>query len=165
MATNKKIAIYPGTFDPITLGHLDILKRACSLFDKVIVAIAPSESKRPMFTLEKRIELAKENLTNMPQVEVLPLYGLTVEFAREHNAKAIIRGLRVVSDFEYEFQLAQMNRHLAEEIETVLLMPSRKYFFTSSSIIKQVAHFDVSKLSSFVPPNVITALKGEALDE
>lgn len=154
-----KTAIYPGTFDPITLGHLDILSRAGRLFDKIIMAVAPNDTKNPMFPLEERMRLVRENIADMPFASAEVLEGLTVDFAKKHGATAIIRGLRVVSDFEFEYQLAQMNRFLDGGIETVLLMPSKQYFFTSSTIIKQVAVFDEERISSFVPPNVIAALK------
>lgn len=154
-----KTAIYPGTFDPVTCGHLDILKRAGRLFDRIVMAVAPSNSKNPIFSLEERLRLIRENLADTPFADVDILDGLTVDFAKKHGAIAIIRGLRVVSDFEFEYQLAQMNRHLEHDVETVLMMPSREYFFTSSTIIKQVAYFDEKRISAFVPPNVLEALE------
>lgn len=153
-----KTAIYPGTFDPITYGHLDILQRAGKIFDKIVVAVAPNTAKGPMFPLEERMRLARENVAEVPFASVEAMEGLTVDFAKKHGACAIIRGLRVVSDFEFEYQLAQMNRHLDSGVETVLMMPSRQYFFTSSTIIKQVAHFEIDRIANFVPPNVIAAL-------
>lgn len=153
-----KIAIYPGTFDPITLGHLDILKRAGKLFDKIILAVAPSVGKNPTFSLDERLDLINENIKDIPFASVEVIEALTVDFAKKFNAITIIRGLRVVSDFEFEYQLAQMNRHLDKNVETILMMPSREFFFTSSTIIKQVANFDPDRISAFVPDNVIKAL-------
>ena len=152
-------AVYAGTFDPVTNGHLDILSRACLLFDEVVVAIAPNEGKGPIFTVEERVELLQGNLEALPKVRVEALKGLTVDFARANKAQAIVRGLRAVSDFEYEFQMAQMNRHLADDIETIFLMPSEDYFFTSSNLIKAVSHFNSERISKFVPQNVLQALK------
>ena len=154
-----RTAIYPGTFDPITYGHLDILKRAGKLFDKIIMAVAPSDTKKPIFPLKERLSLIRENIADIPFASVEVVNGLTVDFAKKHGATVIIRGLRVVSDFEFEYQLAQMNRHLDNSIETVLMMPSREYFFTSSTIIKQVAYFNPERISNFVPPNVLVALE------
>ena len=152
-------AIYPGTFDPFTLGHLDILKRAGKMFDRIILAVAPSAGKGPLFSLEERVRLISENIADIPFASVETVEGLTVDFAKKHGAIAIIRGLRVVSDFEFEYQLSQMNRHLDSNIETVLLMPSRDFFFTSSTIIKKVADFEPQRISNFVPANVLEALE------
>jgi pantetheine-phosphate adenylyltransferase len=154
-----KRAVYAGTFDPVTNGHLDILSRACRIFDEVIVAVAPNLSKSPLFTVEERIALLAPNLENLPNAHTAVLDGLTVDFAREHGASAIIRGLRAVSDFEYEFQMAQMNRHLDEDIETLFLMPSEDFFFTSSNLIKAVARYSQDRLEKFIPQNVAEALR------
>lgn len=151
----KKTAIYPGTFDPVTNGHIDVLRRAAKMFDEVIVAVAPNAGKGPLFDVDTRVRLFAENLADMPNVEVCKFDDLTVDFAREHNAVAIIRGLRAVSDFEFEFQLAQMNRHLDGDVETIFLMPSHKYFYTSSTIIKQVAAYAPERVREFVPRNVL----------
>jgi len=151
-------AIYPGTFDPITNGHLDVLQRACYLFDEVVVAVAPNAPKAPIFTREERIALVKEVTTDIPCVSVMALEGLTVDFAREVGAQVLVRGLRAISDFEYEFQMAQMNRHLADDIETIFLMPNQAYFYTSSNIVKAVADFDVDRVAHFVPARVLQAM-------
>ncbi len=154
-----RIAVYPGTFDPVTKGHLDILCRASKLFDKVIIAVAPNELKHPLFSLEERLQLIRENISSFENVSVDVFTGLTVDFAKQVGAVALIRGLRVVSDFEFEFQLSQMNRHLSHEIETIFLMPSNLYFYTSSTMIKQVAEYDAGRIKDFVPPNVEAALQ------
>lgn len=131
--------IYPGTFDPITKGHTDLIDRASRLFERVIVAIASNPSKKPMFAIEKRIAMASDVLTKFDQVEIMPLEGLLVDFAMKNDAAAIIRGLRAVSDFEYEFQLASMNRKLCPTIETLFLTPSEQYAYISSSLVKEIA--------------------------
>jgi len=151
-------AMYPGTFDPITLGHEDLVRRASRLYEKVIVAIAADTgSKAPMFTFEERIQLASTALSEIANVEVLGYAGLTVDFAIEHELAVIIRGLRAVSDFEYEFQLANMNRHLTEEVETVFLTPTEKYTFISSSLVREVASLG-GNVAEFVSPKVQQAL-------
>ena len=157
-----RTAIYPGTFDPITSGHLDVLARACHIFDRVIVAVADNPDKELLFSLKERMKLIKENLEPYPRTRTMSFKNLTVDFARSVKAVAIIRGLRAVSDFEYEFQMAQINRSLDNEIETVFLMPNEKYFFTSSSLIKQVSQFS-GKIKKFVPDNVYKALKKHSL--
>ncbi len=154
-------AIYPGTFDPITLGHLDVLERACGMFDRVVVAVATHTGKEPWFTREERIQLIRELLPSYPRTEVCALDKLTVDFARDIGAIALVRGLRAVSDFEYEFQMAQMNRHLEKDIETIFLMPSQEQFYTSSNIVKAVAPFSRERLAKFVPPNVLAALEAK----
>jgi pantetheine-phosphate adenylyltransferase len=151
-------AMYPGTFDPITLGHEDLVRRASKLFDRVVVAIADNPgSKAPLFSTEERVAMAASALADLDNVEVTGYAGLTVDFAREKDLRVIIRGLRAVSDFEYEFQLANMNRHLTEEVETAFLTPTEKYTFISSSLVREVAQLggDVSK---FVSPAVKDAL-------
>jgi len=155
--SEKKVALYPGTFDPITNGHIDLVQRAAKLFDSVIVAIASSSKKNPKFTLEKRIELAEKVLSDCPNVSVKGFDILLIDFAHQQNATVLIRGLRAVSDFEYEFQLASMNRNLAPDLESVFLMPADEYSFISSSLVKEVAALggDVSK---FVHPLVYEAL-------
>lgn len=151
-------AMYPGTFDPITLGHEDLVRRAAPLYGRVVVAIAAhTGSKAPMFTFGERVELAKAALGDIPNVEVMGYEGLTVDFARENDLAVIIRGLRAVSDFEYEFQLANMNRHLTEEVETVFLTPTDRYTFISSSLVREVASLG-GDVSEFVSPKVKDAL-------
>ncbi len=151
-------AMYPGTFDPITLGHEDLVRRAVVLFDKVIVAIADNPGgKAPMFSTEERVAMAANALADLDNVEVTGYAGLTVDFAREHNLRVIIRGLRAVSDFEYEFQLANMNRHLTDEVETAFLTPTEKYMFISSTLVKEVAELG-GDVGEFVSPKVKLAL-------
>lgn len=131
--------VYPGTFDPITNGHIDLVERACRLFDRVVVAIAASTRKNPLFTLEERVALAKETLAHLPNVEVCGFNILLVDFVRQQNAQAVLRGLRAVSDFEYEFQLANMNRALAPHMESLFLTPAEHLSYISSSIVKEIA--------------------------
>ena len=150
-------AMYPGTFDPITLGHEDLVRRAARLFDKVVVAIAANPAKAPMFSLEERVELAQAALSDVPNVEVSGYDGLTVDFAQDRGLRVILRGLRAVSDFEYEFQLATMNRHLTEEVETVFLTPPETYTFISSSLVREIARLG-GDVSEFVSPKVKEAL-------
>ncbi len=156
-----KIAIYPGTFDPITNGHLDIIKRAARLFDKVIVAIGENPNKKPLFNIEERVLLAKEATKTLPypeKVEIEAFHGLLVDFARQKGACVIIRGLRAVSDFEYEMQLALMNRKLSNSIDTIFLMPSLKWIFLSSSIVKEAARLG-GNIEDLVPEIVAKKLK------
>ncbi len=151
------VAVYPGTFDPITNGHSDLVSRASKLFDRVIVAIAASPSKAPLFELQQRIELAQQVLAEYQNVEVCGFSDLLVDFVREKQANVILRGLRVVSDFEYEMQLASMNRHLASEIETLFLTPSEKSSFISSTLVREIASHQ-GDVSQFVHPSVVNAL-------
>jgi pantetheine-phosphate adenylyltransferase len=152
-----KIGIYPGSFDPVTNGHLDVINRARSIFDKVVVAVARNPSKEPLFSPEERVSLIEENLVNRPNISVIAFDGLIVDLAEKLNAVALIRGLRAVSDFEHEFQMAQMNRHLDDKIETIFLMPNERYFFTSSNLIKQVFKF-TDREKHLIPENVHQAL-------
>lgn len=146
-------AIYPGTFDPITNGHLDLISRASRLFDSVIVAAATSLGKRPLFSLEQRVDMIQAVVSDFPNVTVIGFDTLLVDCAKAHQASVIIRGLRAVSDFEYEFQLAGMNRRLSPEIETVFLTPAEQYEFISSSMIREIAQLN-GDVSSFVPDTV-----------
>jgi len=151
-------AIYPGTFDPITNGHTDLVERASLLFGRVVVAIARNQDKEPFFTLDERITLAREALSKYDNVEVCGFQTLLVEFMREKDATVIVRGLRAVSDFEYEFQLASMNRHLRDDIETVFLTPAEQYSYISSSLVREIAKLG-GDISSFVPSNVVAAIQ------
>jgi len=150
---SKKIALYPGTFDPITNGHFDIIERALGLFDEVIVAVAISQDKKPMFTLEERIEMTKEAVKSLSNVSVVGFDNLTVELAKTHDASIIIRGLRAVSDFEYELQLGYLNNSLDDTIETVYLMPKLKHAFISSSIVRNLLKFN-GKTNHLLPQEV-----------
>ena len=132
-------AVYPGTFDPMTMGHVDLVKRASKLFDSVIIAIASSDSKKPMFSLDERIEIGNKIFADDPKVEVVGFSGLLVNFAKDNDANILIRGLRVVADFEYEFQLANMNRAMSPDIESVFLTPKEEYSYISSSLVKEIA--------------------------
>lgn len=149
--------IYPGTFDPLTNGHLDVLDRAAKLFDRITVAIARNPGKGPVFSPEQRLDLVQANLAKYPHVKAVIFDGLLVEFAVAHQADAIIRGLRALSDFEFEFNMALMNRHLQPTIETLFVMPHERFSYTSSSLVKQVARYG-GDVSHFVPANVAAAL-------
>ncbi len=151
-----QIAVYPGTFDPITNGHTDLIERATRRFDEVLVAIHRSGSKQPAFTWEERIELAREVLAEIPAVRVEGFEGLLVDFMRSHGAGVILRGLRAVSDFEYEFQLASMNRQLAPEIETLFMTPDEHYAYVSSSLVREIAGLG-GDVTSFVHKKVVAA--------
>lgn len=150
-------AVYPGTFDPITNGHSDLVRRAAGLFEQVIVAVAVNAGKQPVCSIEERLQLATQVLSDLPNVEVVTFDSLLVEFAKQHKARVVLRGLRAVSDFEYEFQLAGMNRKLAPEIETIFLTPAEKYAYISSSLVREVAMLG-GNVSEFVHPLVMDAL-------
>jgi len=154
----KKISIYPGTFDPITNGHLDLVKRALRIFDEVIIAVAPSQKKQPLFSLQKRITLIRNAISTLKRAKVEVFEGLLVEYVRKKNGIAILRGLRAISDYEYELQMAHMNRRLDTKIETVFMMPSEEYSFLTSSIVKEVVSFGGS-VKDLVPAGVEKALR------
>jgi pantetheine-phosphate adenylyltransferase len=153
-----RTAIYPGSFDPLTNGHLDVVQRAAKLFDRVVVAVASNEGKHPLFTLKERVALVKKSVAHLPNVEADSFDSLLVEYVVSRKAQAIVRGLRAVSDFEFEFQLALMNRKLNENIETIFMMPKDTYTFLSSRIVKEIARLG-GNVSSFVPAQVEAALK------
>ena len=155
-----KIAIYPGTFDPITFGHLDVIERAREIFDRVIVTVARNTSKQPLFTDDERIEMVREAVKQLPNVEVECFHGLLVTYAREKKATAIVRGLRAISDFEYEFQMALTNRKLASDITTVFLMPHERFTYLNSSIVREIALLG-GDVSDFVPAAVMSRLKNK----
>jgi len=153
----SNIAIYPGTFDPITNGHFDLVRRATKLFDNVIVAIAEGTSKKPIFNIEERVALTRSVLQEFENVEICGFDTLLIDFAREKQANIILRGLRAVSDFEYEFQLASMNRHLSSDIETLFLTPAEEYSYISSSLVREVASLG-GDISPFVHKKVVAAI-------
>lgn len=153
-----KTAFYPGTFDPVTNGHLDLIERALRLFDRVIIAVGTGRDKEPMFSVDERLALIEESVRHLDGVQVISFDGLLVDAVRETEAVAVVRGLREVSDFEYEFQMALMNRRLASEIETVFLMPNERYTYLNSTIVKEVARLG-GDLSGLVPEGVLVELK------
>jgi pantetheine-phosphate adenylyltransferase len=151
-------AIYPGSFDPVTFGHLDVIGRALRLFDEVVVAAAPSEVKHPLFSIDERLELIRASLPDEPRLKVKKLDGLLVDFVKAEAAEVVVRGVRAVSDFEFEFQMALMNRRLAPEVETIFLMPKEDYSYLSSRIVKEVARLG-GDISGVVPEPVMQALR------
>ena len=151
-------AIYPGTFDPMTKGHVDLIERACKLFDEIVIAIAASEAKKPLFTLDERIQIAEKIFEGNNKVKVVGFSGLLVDLAKDNNAKILIRGLRVVADFEYEFQLANMNRAMMPELESVFLTPKEQYSYISSSLVKEICKMG-GDVSEFVDPISLSELK------
>lgn len=159
---SEKIGIYPGTFDPITNGHADIIGRAARLLDKLVVGVAINPGKGPIFTIDERVELVREEISHLgngaeSKIEVMPFHGLLIDFAHQVDASVIIRGLRAVSDFDYEFQMASMNAKMAEDIETVCLMASDKYHFIASSLVKEIAKLN-GDVSQFVSPRILERL-------
>ncbi len=156
--------IYPGTFDPITYGHIDVLGRAARLFDRVTVAVADNPGKGPLFSAERRLELLRPNVVQFPNVVVSSFGGLLVDFAVAQKADAIIRGLRALSDFEFEFNMALMNRHLNSKVETLFVMPNEQFSYCSSTLVKQVAKYG-GDVSHFAPPNVASALREVFADQ
>ncbi|MEW5707912.1 MAG: pantetheine-phosphate adenylyltransferase [Pseudomonadota bacterium] len=152
--------VYPGSFDPITRGHEDLVRRACAIWDQVVLAIAESRNKRPFFTLEERVAMAREVLASYPNVTVVGFNGLLMDFMRQQGARLILRGLRAVSDFEYEFQMAGMNRSIHPEVETVFLTPAEQYMFISASIVREIAQLG-GDVSQFVHPLIAQRLKAK----
>ncbi|WP_444995751.1 pantetheine-phosphate adenylyltransferase [Aliikangiella sp. IMCC44359] len=155
-----KIVLYPGTFDPVTNGHLDLIQRGSRLFDKVIVAVADSTTKQPLFSIDERVQLVESVTSHLPNIEVCGFSGLLVNFAKNKNANVLLRGLRAVSDFEYEFQLANMNRRLAPDLESLFLTPAEKFSFISSTLVREVAMLG-GNVSEFVAPSVLKALENK----
>lgn len=153
-------AIYPGSFDPITNGHLDVIQRAAGLFDELIVAVAQDNAKQSLFTLDERVELLKVATEHIPNLRVVPFQGLLVDFAKKESAIALVRGLRAVSDFEFEFQLALMNRKLEPNLETMFLMPREELTYISSRLVKEISRLG-GNVNQFVPPHVVAALKAK----
>ena len=151
---SMKIAIYPGSFDPITLGHLDVIKRSAKIFDKVIIGVLNNSSKSPLFLVEERVKMIQEAVKDMEEVTVESFSGLLVDFAKEKNADVIVRGLRAITDFEYELQTAQLNRNLNQEVDTVFLATSVEYAYLSSSSVREIAAYK-GDISSLVPPELI----------
>jgi pantetheine-phosphate adenylyltransferase len=155
---HKRTAVYPGTFDPITNGHQDLVRRAATIFDRLVVAIAANPNKAPMFTVDERVDMARRVLADVPNVEVMGYAGLTVDFAKQHGLAVIVRGLRAISDFEFEFQLANMTRHLSPEMESVFMTPQEQYTFISSTLVREIAVLG-GNVSEFVHPLVEVELK------
>jgi len=155
-----KTIVYPGTFDPITNGHIDLVERAARLFDKVVIGIASSQRKSPLFSIDERIQLASDALAHVPDIEIRGFDYLLVNFVNDCGADAIMRGLRAVSDFEYEFQLANMNRALSPEIESIFLTPAERFSYISSSLVREISSLD-GDVSKFVPTNVVEALSNK----
>ena len=156
--SEERRAIYPGTFDPITNGHLDIITRACHMFDEIIVAVADSEAKKPMFSLDQRIEMVKVATKDFPKIKVIGFQGLLVDLSDELDANILIRGLRAVSDFEYELQMGYANASLKKELETVYLMPTLEHAFVSSSVVRSILNFD-GKVEHLVPEAALDLIK------
>ncbi len=152
------VAVVPGSFDPITAGHMDIIKRVSNLYDKVIIGVVVNPSKKPLFSLEDRVKMVKEAIRDNKKIEVDSFNGLLVEFVKKHGARVIIRGLRAVSDFEHEFQMAQLNRRLNSDVETMFVMASPEYAYLSSSVVKEIAQYG-GNISGLVPPNVDESLR------
>ncbi|TLD69648.1 pantetheine-phosphate adenylyltransferase [Phragmitibacter flavus] len=159
-----RTGIYPGSFDPITNGHLDVLQRAANLFDELIIAIARDNAKSSLFTMDERVQMIEQTVRDnqLTNVRVLPFEGLLVKFAREHNAQAVVRGLRAISDFEFEFQMALMNRKLDARVETIFLTPREELTYISSRIVKEIARLG-GDVTTFVPPNVVSSLKAKLI--
>jgi pantetheine-phosphate adenylyltransferase len=157
----RKVALYPGSFDPITLGHVDIVERALQVFDEVVVAVAVNIRKTPTFSGDERVDLIRATFVDEPRVEVVSFSGLLVDYARTRGIKTVLRGLRAVSDFEFEFQLASMNRRLTEEVDFIFMMTSEEHFFVSSSLVREVA-LNGGDVTQFVPPPVVAALRARA---
>jgi pantetheine-phosphate adenylyltransferase len=156
-----KVAVYPGTFDPITFGHIDVIERAAALFDKTVVAVSVNSAKKTLFTVSERIDMIKHSVKHLKNISVTSFKGLLVDFAESKNVDVIIRGLRAISDFEYEFQMALTNRKIAENITTVFLMPNEKYTYLNSTLVKEIAAFG-GDVSAFVSEYVLKKIKQKA---
>ncbi len=158
MKKNSAVAVYPGTFDPVTNGHLDIIERGLKIFEHLTIAVARSSKKAPLFDIDERVTMMKEATSSFKNVHVEPFTGLLTDYMRQHGGKAIIRGLRAISDFEYEFQMAMMNRKLNDQVDTVFLMPSEEYFFLTSTLVREVAGYG-GDIKSLVPKKVLERLR------